>query len=528
MIDPYTKKARFDVERFKKDSILAMRAMDNIIDLEVEKIESILAKIDSDPESDFTKDIEVNLWKQVLKFTKRGRRAGISLIGHGDFFAMMGLKYACDEAINLVDFIHRIHAETLYETSIDLAKERESFECFDYELEKDNPFLERLFKDRPDLLLKMKKYGRRNIALLTIPPSGSLSILLQQSSGIEPAFMLVYKRRRKINPGEDVKVDFIDEVGDSWQEYNVFHPKFKTWWHSYQVDKINEKCDGKASTMQMQFAYENMDEYTSNDRLAEIAKLSPYAGCTANEIDPLTKVRMQGRIQRWVDHSISVTHNLPEKASQKTVEELYIESWKAGCKGCTIYRDGSRSGVLISSEDKKSESTFEYKDAPKRPRILPCDIYFPRINGKVYTVLVGLFEDKPYEVFAFEYETLIDKKLTSGFLKKQKSGVYHLLDSDKNIVVENIRLKFKIPEWDFATRMISTALRHGAAIDFVVEQLKKSPGLVVTDFILVIARQLKKYLNPTDESLKCPKCGEKMIVTGGCVQCHNCGEGKCS
>jgi ribonucleoside-diphosphate reductase alpha chain len=507
VVNPFTSEARLDIARFITKARLAMRMMDNIIDLEIEKIESIIAKVEKDPEDEFTKAIEIRMWRAILENTKRGRRAGISLIGHGDFLAMLGIKYGSDTANEYIENIHAMFARWVYEESCDLATERGAFPAWETGDESQNPFLNRLLREFPHLVEKMM-YGRRNIAILTIPPSGTLSIVLRQTSGIEPAFLLRYKRRRKVNPGENVKVDFVDDVGDSWEEYWVAHPKVEQW---YRIKYPNESFDPQ-------------------DLTEKILKESPWAGCTANEIDPLSKVRMQGMIQRWVDHSISVTHNLPENVSKETVADLYITSWKEGCKGCTIYRDGSRSGVLVSGDDDKPKndtSVFEYRDAPKRPRELPCDIYIPTIHGEQYVVLVGLYQDKPYEVFAFKYAEVIPKTMTQGILKKQKSGTYHLLDTEGNIVVEDIRSRFELPDWDFATRMISTALRHGASIDFVVEQLNKAHGLIVTDYIKVIARQLKKYLKAPKEGTPCPECGDTLRVEGGCIQCNSCGYGKC-
>ncbi len=514
VINPFTKQAQFNMQQFVTDTRVMMRAMDNVIDLEIEKLELIIAKVKADPESEFTKMMELSMWEKILRNTIRGRRSGISLIGHGDFLAMLGIQYGSDEAIKLVESIHQVHAIELYKESVQLAKERGPFEAWETADDYDNPFLQRLFSVDPSLEMEMRKYGRRNIGILTIPPAGTTSIVLQQTSGIEPVFLPIYKRRRKVNPGEDVKVDFVDETGDSWQEYVVVHPYFRQWFEKNK-HLFNLLPDDHL---------EDMDPDSIG--VQEVIAASPYAGASANEIDPLSKVKMQGRIQKWIDHSISVTHNLPEDTSKETIAQLYIQSWKEGCKGCTIYRDGSRSGVMLSGKEEDEEVIFEYRDAPKRPRELPCDIYFPKINTVQFVVLVGLFEHKPYEVFAFKLGDSVPKSMTTGILKKQRSGVYHLLDEEGNMIVEDIRTRFELPDWDFATRMISTALRHGASIDFIVEQLVKSRGLV-TDYIKVIARQLKKYVKEVVTGELCPHCQTKLTVQGGCKQCLNCGHGKC-
>jgi ribonucleoside-diphosphate reductase alpha chain len=519
IIDPFTSNARFDWESFINDTKKIMRAMDNIIDLEIEKLKLIIKKIKSDPESEFTKMIELSMWEKILMNTIRGRRSGISLIGHGDFLAKLGIKYGSPEALELIEKVHQTHAVELYKESVQLAKERGPFEAWDTADDFDNPFLQRLFEISPELKVEMEKYGRRNIGLLTIPPAGTTSLVLQQTSGIEPVFMPIYKRRRKVNPGDtDTRVDFVDpDTGDSWQEYTVVHPGLNEWF---------EKHKHLFGDLLPSDRLEDMDPDSIG--IQELIYRSPYGGSASHEIDPIMKVKMQGLIQKWVDHSISVTHNLPEDASKETIANLYMTAWKEGCKGCTIYREGSRSGVMLSGKEENSEEIFEYRDAPKRPRELPCDIYFPKINGQQYVVLVGLYENKPYEVFAFKYAEIVPKSLEKGILKKQRSGVYHLLNEEGNIIVEDIRQRFELPDWDFATRMISTALRHGAAIDFVVEQLNKAHGLVVTDYIKVIARQLKKYVTEKVIGDLCPHCNAKLVVQSGCKQCTSCGKyGKC-
>jgi len=497
--NPFTIGAAFDNDLFVRLSHMVVHMMDNIIDLEIEKIQQIENKIKADKEDIDTKWTELDMWRKIKSNTIDGRRSGISIIGHGDMLAMLGMKYGSKESTAKLVEIHKVFATEVYTASIGLAKVRGAFPAFNAKLEMGNPFL---------LRLGVAGIPRRHIALLTIPPVGTMSIVMNnQTSGIESVFMPVYKRSRKVNPGDSsAKVDFVDEVGDSWEEFHVFHPYFKMWAlinHPYKV----------------------LDEMTDQE-VATLVAMSPYAGASAGEIDPIAKIELIGAVQKWIDHSISNTTNLPADTTEKMVSDLYLRAWKSGCKGITIYRDGSRTGVLNSIGG--SNSKFEQRDAPKRLKDLKCDIFQPTINGEKYIVLVGLFDGKPFETMALKRGDIhLPAKLETGILRKQKSGVYNLLDSAGTLLIEDITSKFETPEWAFVMRLISTALRHGAAIQFVVEQLNKSEGSVV-HISKVIARQLKKYIPEVDGGVStCPNCGAEMHMEGGCKQCKECGYGAC-
>lgn len=497
--DPFTKKADFNSYTFLHTVNLVTRVMDNIVDLEIEKIEAILNKIRLDPEGLDTKSSEWALWIKILHAAKTGRRLGISLIGHGDCVAMLGMKYGSFTADEFLENTHQMAIRSMYLQSIALAEVRGAFPVY----QKDNAgnFISSLGGDTFDR-------PRRNIALSTIPPSGSLSILLDnQSSGIEPVFALWYDRKRKVSDDEDY--DFVDATGDKFVTYHVFHPNFIKWAEINVISKEELEKDPK-----------------------KYAKKSPYYGCTATEINPMDKIIMQGRIQKWVDHSISSTINLKKEATVKDVETIYTEAWKHGLKGITVYREGSRSGILSTEAVQKTIDEFEQHDAPKRPKELECDIYHPSISGEKYIVMIGLMNDKPYEVFALKKNGGFDisTSITKGIIKKQKSKHWKLLTTEGEVLVEDILEQFTVPEHEFATKMISTALRHGAATDFVVSQLRDTDGLI-TDYAKVIARQLKKYTNGLSKvkEAPCPSCGQTMKVEGGCSTCINpeCGHSAC-
>lgn len=510
VVHPFEDNAYFDFVEYKKAVRAATIMMDNIIDLELEKIDLIISKILMDKESKETKATELKLWQNIKKSCTNGRRAGISVIGHGDMLAMLNMPYATDESNKFCQEIQKKCAIWCYMTSIELASQRGPFLAYNAELEKDNPFINRLFKNNPDSLEIMRRTGRRNISMLTIPPSGSLSILLNnQTSGIEPAFALFYERKRKVTE-DDPNKSFQDETGDWFIKYNVIHPGFKQW--------VYKQPWYKGITL----------ETLPVEALTEMAKASPYAGSTSVEIDPIKKVEMQGMMQQYVDHSISVTHNLPEKATEADVSAIYFAAWKAGCKGCTVYREGSRDGIL-TTETEKPKPTFEYKDSPKRPRDLPCDIFYPTISGEHYIVLVGIWDGKPYEVFALKNGIhTLNSDITKGYLHKKKSKHYNLLDEDKNLLVDDLKTHFGLPEWNAVTRLLSWGLRHGGDITFAVEQLNESEG-VVTDVSKVLARTLKKYVKPARKPGEiCPQCGEEMRMQGGCPTCYGCGFSKCA
>ena len=498
VLNPFTSRAKFDMHSFKRTVKIVTRIMDNIVDLEIDKVKSIIEKISNDPESEQTKAIELVLWNKVLNAAIQGRRLGISIIGHADMLAMLSMQYGDTDSNLFLGNVHRNFATFAYNESARLAEVRGNFPAFIAALDK-NSFLNRI---------KCSGIPRRNIALLTIPPSGSLSILLDnQSSGVEPVFALWYTRKRKVTDAE--LFDFVDATGDKFMTYPVFHPNFIKWAKVEGISLIELERDPE-----------------------KYAKLSPWNGCTSEEIDPLSKVKMLGIIQKYIDHSISSTHNLKESATLKDVEDIYIEAWKNGLKGVTVYRSGSRAGILNTKVEVKT--VFDTHDAPKRPRDLNCDIYHPTINGEKYIVMVGLMDGKPYEVFALKKKDSVQVAITitKGIIRKQKSKHWKLLTSDEEILVENILEEFEVPENEFATKMISTALRHGAAIDFVVDQLNDTDGLI-TDYAKVIARQLKKYTKGLSAKIveaPCPICGEAMKVESGCSVCINqdCGYSACS
>ncbi len=495
----FTDESFLDIEKLEYLTKLAVHMMDNIIDLETDKIDQIISKISNDVEGIDTKWTELDMWKKIRVSTVDGRRAGISIIGHGDFLAMLGFKYGSLAGNRYLTALHEDFAKTAYKASANLAVTRGAFPAYKASLESNNPFLKRIgFVGVP----------RRHIALLTEPPVGTMSIIMNnQTSGIEPIFMPVYKRSRKVNPGDShVKVDYVDEQGDSWEEFAVFHPYFREWMDI----RYPEVCP----------------EDLSDTDIASMVAESPYAGASSAEIDPISKIELIGSVQKWIDHSISNTTNLPAETTEKIVSDLYLKAWKTGCKGITIYRDGSRTGVLNSATTNNG-SKFEQHDAPKRPKDLKCDIFHATINTEKFIVLVGLYDDKPYETMAFKKKDLqIPSSVDSGVIHKQRSGVYNLHDNSGRLLVDDISSKFETPEWGFVFRLISTGLRHGAAIQFIVEQLNKSEGSVVS-VAKVIARQLKKYIPEAEGSNICPNCGSEMHMEGGCKQCKECGYGAC-
>ncbi len=499
--NPFTKHAKIAISDLLEVTEMVTRIMDNIVDLEIEKIEKIIEKINTDPEDLHTKNTELNLWTKILIAAKNGRRLGISLIGHGDFLAMLGNKYGSTKSNDLLSTLHKAVIKRIYHKSIDLAKSRGAFPTF-----KDRIYQGSFFSKIADFMEEFNE-PRRNISVSTIPPSGSLSILLDnQSSGIEPVFALWYTRRRKVTDEEEY--DFIDATGDKFITYHVFHPNFIKWAEINGISKEELEKDPEG-----------------------YAKKSPYYGSTSEELDPIKKIKMQGIIQTWIDHSISSTINLKEDTTLEEVHNIYIQAWEEGLKGVTVYRAGSRDGILQTT--KKTTETFEQRDAPKRPRELECDIFHPSIRGEKFVVIVGLMDEKPYEVFALQKNGMdISTTISKGIIRKQKSKHWVLLDSDDNVLVKDILKEFKIPSYEFATKMISTALRHGAAIDFVVDQLNDTEG-IITDYAKVIARQLKKYTKGLSKKVTlsdCPVCGETLKIESGCATCINleCGYSACS
>ncbi len=523
--NPFTPQARFDFDKLTYVVRKAQRIMDDIIDLEMEKIDLILSKIESDPECDEVKEPERNLWNKIKAKTLLGRRTGLGTTAEGDMIAAMGLRYGTIEATDFSVSVHRAVALAAYTESVEMAEQRGAFEVYDTQREKDNPFIARIAEAAPELYEKMSKVGRRNIACLTIAPTGTTSLMTRTSSGIEPVFMPVYKRRRKINANDQsARVDYTDDSGDSFEEYIVYHPKFLDWMKTVGIDTTKN--------------------YTQAE-LDEIVARSPYAGATANDIDWLEKVNMQGKIQKWVDHSISVTINLPSDITVEAVEQLYRHAWHAGCKGCTVYRDGSRSGVLVSVEKKTECQSAEHHHAPiiaKRPAELEADVIRFQNNKEKWIAFVGLVDGRPYEIFTGladdEDGIFLPKAVTHGRIIKaidengnKRYDFQFLNKRGHKTTIEGLSDKFNPEYWNYA-KLISGVLRYGMPIDQV---LKLVGGLEldsqsINTWKMGVERALKKYLpNGTKASgQRCPNCGEETLVyQEGCLLCTNCGTSKC-
>lgn len=512
--DPFTDKAKFNYVKFNQDAIDAQRLMDDVVDLEIEKVDKILEKISSDKESEDVKRTEYNLWIKIRKSLVDGRRTGLGMLGLADAGAAMNMRYSSEPFVTFAELVARRLALGSYSSSIQMAEERGCFPIWDWEKENKNPFICRILNDLP--LREYENYishGRRNIANLSIAPTGTLAILAQVSSGIEPVFALFYRRKRKVL--NDDPYTSIDATGDKWFEYNVLHPKFKEWL----------MIQGRGLTTNSEFVKLSIEAMTE-EQLNEIVEESPYLDSTANEIYPINKIKMQGRVQKWIDHSISITHNLPSTISEEAVSNIYFEAWKSGCKGVTVYRDGSRDGVLTTKET-KTNVVFEQHDAPKRPKELACDVFAINVKNQQFLIVVGLMEGKPYEIFAVKYSGNIAIK--HGFVKKVSRGVYNVYDLNKNLVIEDITSNMSQVE-ESTTRLISWGLRHGAGLSFLVEQLSKVEGNGFQDFSRVIIRVLKKYIKdgtkPTGHT--CDNCGSTDLeYRDGCLTCMNCGSSKC-
>ena len=531
VVNPFTPEAYFDFDLFKKHVALAQRIMDDIIDLELEKIEKIMEKIDSDPESIEVKGAERHLWEKIYRKSGMGRRTGVGITGEGDMLAAMGLRYGTEEASDFSEKVHKTIALAAYRSSINMAKERGAFEIYDTKREKNNPFINRLKEADPELYEEMVKYGRRNIACLTIAPTGTTSLMTQTTSGIEPVFMPVYKRRRKVNPNDtNVHIDFIDETGDAFEEYIVFHHKFLTWM------KIN--------------GYDPDKRYTQEE-IDELVAKSPYYKATSNDVDWLMKVKMQGRIQKWVDHSISVTINLPNNVDEELVNRLYVEAWRSGCKGCTVYRDGSRAGVLLSTkkkEEKKADTAAVDKLLKRpqvvevRPKVLEADVVRFQNNKEKWVAFVGLLDGRPYEIFTGlqddEEGILLPRSVTHGRIIKNydEDGVKHYDFQFENkrgykMTIEGLSEKFNKEYWNYA-KLISGVLRWQMPIDQVI----KLVGSLQLDSENIntwkngVERALKKYVQDGTEAkgVKCPNCGnETLVYQEGCLICKTCGSSRC-
>ena len=518
--DPFKSTAKFNFTLFKKHIAAAQRIMDDIIDLELEKVEVILGKIKSDPELEETKVVEVRLWEKIKEKAIQGRRTGIGITAEGDMLAALGLRYGSKEANEFSIEVHKTIALEAYRASIHTAKDRGAFEIFDAQREKENPFILRIKEADEKLYYEMLEYGRRNIALLTIAPTGTTSLMTQTTSGIEPVFLPVYKRRRKVNPNEkDSKVAFIDEMGDSWEEYVVFHHRFKQWMTVNGLD--TEK------------------EY-NQEELDKIVAISPYNKATSNDVDWLSKVRLQGAVQKWVDHSISVTINLPNEVTEEMVGKLYMEAWKVGCKGVTVYRDGSRSGVLISNESETEETLNTYPT--KRPQVLEADVVRFQNNKDKWIAFIGLIDKQPYEIFTGladdEDGILIPRWVNDGLIIKNRdedgASRYDFQYKSKRgykTTIEGLSHKFNPEYWNYA-KLISGTIRHGMPIVKVVDLISSLhlEGESLNTWKNGVARALKRYVTDGTEAKgqKCDNCtSTNLIYQEGCLICKDCGSSKC-
>ncbi len=532
VVNPFTKDAYFDFDLFKEHIGYTQRMMDDIIDLEMEKIEAILAKIKQDPETEEVKQTELNLWTKIRNKTLKGRRTGVGTTAEGDMIAAMGLTYGTPEATEFSVSVHKALALAAYRSSVNMARERGAFEIYDAKREENNPFINRIREADPELYDLMVKYGRRNIACLTIAPTGTTSILTQTTSGIEPVFLPVYKRRRKVNPSDkDVRVDYVDESGDSFEEYIVYHHKFITWMQTHGIEVRND--------------------YTQ-EQIEDLVKRSPYYKATSNDVDWLNKVRMQGAVQKWVDHSISVTINLPNDISEEMVGKLYVEAWRSGCKGCTVYRDGSRSGVLISlagdgknkkkKDEKKAHYMAEEEHILKRPVELEADVVRFQNNKEKWIAFIGLIDNRPYEIFtgiADDDEGIFcPKSVTKGKIIKavnengEKRYDFQFINKRGfKTTIEGLSEKFNPEFWNYA-KLISGVLRYGMPIEQVLKLVSslELDNQSINTWKMGVERALKKYL-PNGTKLSgqtCPNCGqESLVYQEGCLICTNCGTSRC-
>lgn len=528
VVNPYTRDAYFDFDLFKKHVALAQRIMDDIIDLELEKIEKIIAKIDSDPESEEVKEAEKHLWEKIYKKSGQGRRTGVGITAEGDMLAAMGLRYGTEDATEFSEQVHKTIALEAYRSSVNMAKERGAFAIYDSEREKNNPFINRLKEADPELYEEMKKYGRRNIACLTIAPTGTTSLMTQTTSGIEPVFMPVYKRRRKVNPNDpQTHVDFVDETGDAFEEYIVFHHKFVEWM------TVN--------------GYDPTKRYTQEE-IDELVEKSPYYKATSNDVDWLMKVKMQGRIQKWVDHSISVTINLPNDVDEALVNRLYVEAWRSGCKGCTVYRDGSRSGVLLSTKKDKKDKKEELPPCKPptvvevRPKVLEAEVVRFQNNKEKWVAFVGLLDGHPYEIFTGlqddEEGISLPKSVTTGRIIKnideEGNKRYDFQFENKRgykTTIEGLSEKFNKEYWNYA-KLISGVLRWRMPIDRVIKLVDslQLDSENINTWKNGVERALKKYVTDgtSAEGQKCPNCGnETLVYQEGCLICKTCGTSRC-
>ncbi len=530
VVNPFTPEAYFDFELFKSHVRIAQRVMDDIVDMELEKIDKIIEKVKSDPQADDVKQTELRLWEKIKHKSGLGRRTGVGITAEGDMIAAMNLRYGTQEATDFSVLVHKSLALAAYRSSVEMARERGAFAVFSAEREKDNPFINRIREADAQLYDDMVKYGRRNIACLTIAPTGTTSLMTQTTSGIEPVFMPVYTRRRKVNPNDaDVHVDFVDESGDSFEEFIVYHHKFLTWM------KVN--------------GYDTSKRYTKEE-VDELVEKSPYCKATANDVDWLMKVRMQGAIQKWVDHSISVTINLPNSVDEQLVNRLYVEAWKSGCKGCTVYRDGSRSGVMIAVEKKdkkaKAQETVPVCAPPRvtevRPKELECDVVRFQNNKEKWVAFVGLFEGYPYEIFTGLQDDdegiSLPKTITKGKIIKSvdehgKKRYDFQFENKRGYktTVEGLSEKFNPEYWNYA-KLISGVLRYRMPLANVIKLVGslQMNSQSINTWKIGVERALKKYIADGTEAKgqKCPVCGqESLVYQEGCLICKNCGASRC-
>lgn len=510
--NPFTKDAEFDFNLFKKHVRVAQRMMDNIVDLELEKVASIIDKIKSDPEPSEIKRNELELWEGVYRMGEKGRRTGLGITAEGDMLASLGLRYGTKEATEFSEFVHKTLAIEAYKSSAIMAEERGVFEMYDPKRETENPFLSRLINESEELKQLIQKNGRRNVACLTIAPTGTTSLMTQTTSGIEPVFLPVYKRRRKVDK-DSGNVAFVDVNGDAFEEYIVFHHKFKDWMllNGHDVDK----------------------SYT-DDEIDELVSQSPYYKATANDVDWLEKVRMQGRIQKWVDHSISVTVNLPNNVDEELVSNVYLTAWESGCKGCTIYRDGSRDGVLVSANDKKKKDGDKKKDY-RRPKKLNAEIIRFQNNKEKWVAFIGLRDGKPYEIFTGRASEIdIPLNVKNGFIVKAKSNgqtVYNFeYIKDGSIhVMEGLSQRFYPEYWNYA-KLISGMLRHDMPIQYAIKTISSliEGNDNINSWKNGVSRALKRFVKDgSDSGTKCESCGGKLVYQEGCLICSSCGSSRC-
>lgn len=519
--NPFTPQAKFNFELFTKHVAAAQRIMDDIIDLELEKIEAIQSKIEKDPEEEEIKQVEMNLWRKIRQKAIEGRRTGVGITAEGDMLAALNLRYGSDIAIDFAVEVQKTLAVEAYRSSVNMAKERGPFPIYDPHREKSNPFINRIKNEDEQLYNDMVKYGRRNIALLTIAPTGTTSLMTQTTSGIEPVFLPYYKRRRKVNPNDkNVNITYTDGVGDSWEEFNVFHHKFLVW---LEANGYNAK---------------EVQQY-NEDQIQELVAKSPYYKATSNDVDWVSKVKMQGMIQKWVDHSISVTVNLPSDVTEEVVAKVYQTAWESGCKGCTVYRDGSRDGVLVST--KKEEAKVEELVPSTRPEVLDCDVIRFKNNHENWIAFVGVFNGRPYEIFTgiSEDDVLpIPKLVTQGKIlkiKDERGSRYDFQYVDKygyTNTIGGLSHMFNKEFWNYA-KLISGVLRNGMPIPDVVNLVSslRLDSETINTWKAGVERALRKYIpngTKAKDGKKCAECGsDSLIYQEGCLICTSCGHSKC-